>query len=395
MELHLTSKSLLFTLTLPSQSDPKVMDSLVDFILKRVPLEQIQAETPKLITFAFLLLLASIIGRYTPSLASWVIKRLFPKSMLGAYDYLIKPLERQFQIVGTLILLSNLSLLAPNEEPYRQVYTLVATTAGLAAIFSCAWLASQFFQRLIRSYGLELFKRLGREGDDMFLILETMANVIIGFIAILAFAQSLGSNLIAILTGFGVGGLAVAFAAQKILEQLLSTIVLYLDRPFTQGDYIRLPDGQIGRVESIGLRSSKIRTTAKSTVLIVPNSNLVSSQIENLSMAKKVMVMLYLDFSRKLQDQDQALVQQVIREETNTLFGIDPGSTTIVFNDSEKQNQRARVTFFILGSKENSFELRKRLLELANERITKRLDSYSIQFITQDPTIYVDAPITL
>jgi hypothetical protein len=57
--------------------------------------------------------------------------------------------------------------------------------------------------------------------------------------------------------------------------------------------------------------------------------------------------------------------------------------------------RRARVTFFILGSSESSIELRKRLLELANDTIAKKLDSYGIHFDMQDPTVYVESPVTL
>jgi hypothetical protein len=204
------------------------------------------------------------------------------------------------------------------------------------------------------------------------------------------------------MASLGIGGLAVAFAAQKTLEQLLGTIVLYLDRPFVPGDYIRLPSignvpgGLFGRVESIGLRSTKIRTAAKSTLYIVPNSTLANLEIENVTMGKKVMVLLYLDFFRLLEDREQALVQQVINESTDSVFGIDPGSTNItLINNSEKQTTRARVTFFILGSSENSIQLRKHLLELANEKISKHLMEYGIEFKMQEPTIYVESPVTI
>lgn len=53
------------------------------------------------------------------------------------------------------------------------------------------------------------------------------------------------------------------------------------------------------------------------------------------------------------------------------------------------------MTFFILGSSENSIELRKRLLELANKTISKKLISYNIEFTLQEPTIYVESPITI
>jgi small-conductance mechanosensitive channel len=55
-----------------------------------------------------------------------------------------------------------------------------------------------------------------------------------------AFAQSQNVNLIGLLAGVCIGGIAIAFAAQKTLEQLIDTLVLYLDRPFVPGEYIRV-----------------------------------------------------------------------------------------------------------------------------------------------------------
>jgi hypothetical protein len=128
----------------------------------------------------------------------------------------------------------------------------------------------------------------------------------------------------------------------------------------------------------------------------VPNSILANLEIENITRGKKVMVLLYLDFPQLLEEREQALVQQVITESTDSLFGIDPGSTNIdLINPEEKQATRARVTFFILGSSDNSIQLRKRLLELANEKISKKLMKSGIKFTMQDPTIYVESPVTI
>jgi len=133
-------------------------------------------------------------------------------------------------------------------------------------------------------------------------------------------------------------------------------------------------------------------------LFIIPNSTLANLEIENVTRGKKVMVLLYLDFFRHLEEREQALVQQVIKESTDSLFGIDPGSTNIAAverGNNGKGNSRFRVTFFILGSSENSIQLRKRLLELANEKISKKLVAFGIEFTMQEPTIYVDAPITI
>ncbi|NEO98099.1 MAG: mechanosensitive ion channel [Symploca sp. SIO2E9] len=348
--------------------------------------------------FVFLSILT---GRYTPGFVSFIIKRFAPEQGKTIYEELVSPIQKEFQVAGTLVLIA-LSLVWLQD--YQGLYNFIKPFIDLAVTISIAWLASRFFRQLLRVYGIELIQRLGLEIDELLLVVETLGNVIIGFIAAIAFAQSQQINLVGLLTSLGIGGIAIAFAAQKTLEQLLGTIVLYLDRPFIQGEYIRVSlnphsEDVFGRVESIGLRSTKLRTAAKSTLVIVPNSIMANLDIENITRGKKVMVLLYLDFQKFLEERERALVEQVIKESTDALFGIDPGSTTIHLfepeGNSHKSGTRARVTFFILGSSENSIQLRKRLLELANEKISKELITYGIIFTMQDPTVYVDSPVTV
>jgi small-conductance mechanosensitive channel len=284
---------------------------------------------------------------------------------------------------------------------YKNIYGLLDFLLDLSLTISLAYLCSQLFRQFVRIYGIDLIRKLGLEVDELLLVVETIANVIIGFIAALAFAQSQQINLFGLLAGLGIGGIAVAFAAQKTLEQLLGTIVLYLDRPYVAGEYIRVnfnphAEDVFARVESIGLRSTKLRVAAKSTLIIVPNSIMATKDIENITRGKKVMVLLYLDFNKLLEQTEEALVEKVIKESTDSLFGIDPGSTKIrLFQPEGKKETRARITFFILGSSENSIQLRKRLLELANQQISQKLVNYGIEFALQDPTIYVESPMTI
>ncbi|HBB36021.1 MAG TPA: mechanosensitive ion channel protein MscS [Cyanobacteria bacterium UBA8803] len=369
-----------------------------EIILEFFQREEIKLALIRIVTLLGFILLSLIVGRYTPALARFIIQRFSPQQVTKIYESLIEPLRKLFIIAGTLILFS-LSLKAIKD--YEAIYSFLKFFIDLAVTLSVAWLASRLFRQFIRVYGIDLIRKLGRDVEELLLVLETLVNVIIGFIAVLAFARG-RFDLIGLMAGLGIGGLAIAFAAQKTLEQLLGTIVLYLDRPFVPGEYIRLqksqqiPEGLFGRVESIGLRSTKIRTVAKSTLFIVPNSILANLEIENITRGKKIMVLLYLDFPQFLEDREQALVQQVIIESTDSLFGIDPGSTNIdLIGHEEKQVTRARVTFFILGSSENSIQLRKRLLELANEKISKKLMKSGIKFTMQDPTIYVESPVTL
>jgi len=298
--------------------------------------------------FLLALLLSLLVGHLTPPLVRWLVWRFAPQRAAGIYANLIAPIKNLFWIAGTLILIS-LSLQIV--QPYEALYGFLGFFFDLALIAGIAWLLSRLFRQFVRAYGIDLIRRLGREVNELLLIVETVANVMIGFFAVVAFAQSQNFNLVGLLAGVGIGGLAIAFAAQRTLEQLLGTIVLYLDRPFVPGDYIRAnfnpaaPD-LYGRIESIGLRSTKIRTAAKSTLYIVPNSTMANLDIENITRGKKVMVLLYLDFTQILGERERALVEQVVEDSTNALFGIDPGSTRVsLFETDSKPGTRARQLF--------------------------------------------------
>ncbi len=381
------------------------MESITDFLLDLLGITEATSDFllelgQRLVVFFTLMLLSLIVGRYTLSLVALVLRRFLPQWSPGTYEKLIQPLEDLFRLVGSLILVSfALQIL----RDYQAFYNFLRFGMDLAIVLSLAWLVSRLSRQLLRLYGIELIRRFGREIDEFLLVFETAINILIGIAALIAFAQTQNINLTALLASLGIGGLAVAFAAQKTLEQLLGTMVLYLDRPVIPGEYVHLwswpafPDGVLGRVESIGLRSTKVRVVAKGTLLIIPNSVMANLEvIENITRSKKVMVMLYLDFPKVLDPQEQALVEQVVQQSTNSVFGIDPGSTRLaMFRPEEKPGTRARVTFFILGSSEDSIQLRKRLLELANETISKKLKVYKIEFTTTEPTVYVDSPMTV
>ncbi|MBD2295659.1 mechanosensitive ion channel family protein [Anabaena sphaerica FACHB-251] len=347
--------------------------------------------------FGFFFIVSLLVGKYTPGLLTIIIHKFTPHQIVKLYESLINPLEKLLEITGTLVLVSvSWNLL----QQYTGLYQVLKFFLDFAVISSFAALASRLFRQVLRVYGIDLIRKVGLEVDELLLVVETVANVFIGFIAALAFAQSQNVNLIGLIAGLGIGGIAVAFAAQSTLEQIFGTIVLYLDRPFVPGEYIRVNLSSQGtlfaRVESIGLRSTKLRTAAKSTLVIVPNSVMAKVDIENITRGKKLMVLLYLDFPRILEKPEEALLEKVIKESTITLFGIDPNSTKInLFPQDNQPGIRARVSFFILGSHENSIDFRKRLLELANEHISKKLLGYGIEFKMQEPTLYVESPMTI
>lgn len=99
--------------------------------------------------------------------------------------------------------------------------------------------------------------------------------------SVLVALQSLGFNISAILAFGGIGGIAVGFAAKDLLANFFGGLMIYLDRPFSVGDWIRSPDRSIeGTVERIGWRLTLIRTFDKRP-LYIPNSMFASISVEN------------------------------------------------------------------------------------------------------------------
>ncbi len=99
--------------------------------------------------------------------------------------------------------------------------------------------------------------------------------------------ENAGINLTPILAGVSVAGIAIAFAAQKTLENLFGGIMIITDEPVRVGDYCRF-GSQAGTVEDIGLRSTRFRTLER-TVIAVPNGQLATMNIENFSVRDKIL----------------------------------------------------------------------------------------------------------
>jgi len=341
------------------------------------------------------------LGKFLPSFFNNLIKQLLGEKILKIYQniFVLGNVNKTLSItISCLFFYVALDFI----KEYQGLHRYLKLGLDLLTTFSFAFLCSGLFRNFLRIYGVNLIRKLGLDIEELLFILETLVNVLIGIFASLGFAQSQNINLIGVLAGLGIGGLAVAFAAQKTLEQIVGTLVVYLDRPYSVGEYIRIdltsqkPSIVLARVESIGVRSTKLRTLAKSTMIIVPNSTMASADIENVSRGKKIMVLLYFDFAQSLEKSEQAMVEKVVKESTNSIFGIDPNSTSVKFLPIEKgRGFRAQVSLFILGSHDNSQEFRQQLLILTNELISRQLLKYDMKFTTKEPTVYVESSVPI
>lgn len=306
-------------------------------------------------------------------------------------------IEPNQSLIATSLALSAADILIDLFLSESKFYTFAEVPLGLLVSGLIVLLLYRLAKVFFDVYLLNTAVRDNRKINSEVLLLGKVATIVGGAAVVaIIFGQTHQINVVGLVASLGVGGLAVAFAAQKTLEQVISSIILYIDRPFVIDDYIGLPDRTFGQVESIGLRSTKIRTSGKGTLVIVPNNVLTQITIENFTGAKKIMSIVYLRFYRAIANDEKALIRQVILESTQGIFGIDASSTDIAFIDSATiLETRAQVTFFILGSGEVSMELRGQLLDIASRNIAQKLKEFGIDFAIEEQRINVDSPITI
>ncbi|WP_108624476.1 mechanosensitive ion channel family protein [Candidatus Similichlamydia epinepheli] len=115
--------------------------------------------------------------------------------------------------------------------------------------------------------------------DDLIEPITMIIKIVVWSIGGILALDNLQVNITALVTGLGVGGLAVAFASQKVLGDIFNFFVLTLDAPFRIGDTIRAGN-QIGTVEYIGIKTTHLRSTS-GELLVIPNSELTSSCLQN------------------------------------------------------------------------------------------------------------------
>ncbi|HYV96274.1 MAG TPA: mechanosensitive ion channel family protein [Gemmatimonadaceae bacterium] len=104
----------------------------------------------------------------------------------------------------------------------------------------------------------------------------------------IAVVSQFGYSVAALITGVGIGGIAIAFAAQKTLEHPFGSLAIGLDRPIRIGDWVKIGDVE-GEVEAIGLRSTRVRTLAR-TVVVFPNGRLAEMPMENHGVRDRILL---------------------------------------------------------------------------------------------------------
>jgi MscS family membrane protein len=193
----------------------------------------------------------------------------------------------------------------------------------------------------------------------------------------------LNVNIAALVTGLGIGGLALAMASKESLENLLGSFTIFFDQPFTVGDIVTV--GLItGTVEKVGLRSTQIRTFDKSLVSI-PNKKMIDAELDNLGLrpVRRVKFNVGLTYETSI-DQIKAIVadiQQVIdlHEKTND-------ETEVRFQEFGSSSLDIMVLYFVNSPEwEDLIDVKEEI----NYKIMEIIKKHNSNFAFPSTTVYL------
>jgi MscS family membrane protein len=190
---------------------------------------------------------------------------------------------------------------------------LLDTLATIVIILVAAYFVSNLVNALLRWYSRDVAPRTGSQLDDHLIpFFEKLITAVIYILAFLLILSLFGIEITALVASLGVAGIAVALAAQETLSNVFGAFAILTDRPYKVGDRLFIKGIGQGDVVDIGLRSTRLRTRSDE-VLVIPNQQMATTEIINLSMPDaRLRVLIKVGISYKSDvDRATAILEEI------------------------------------------------------------------------------------
>lgn len=172
-----------------------------------------------------------------------------------------------------LALYFGLQYLSLNTRAQQLMHIGIMVVATFFVVRTITSVISYFVHNFIRSQAEQETRK--KQARGILIIIKA----VVWAVALIFLVDNLGYDITTIITGLGIGGIAIALAAQTILGDLFSYLVIFFDKPFEIGDFI-IVDDKMGTVEYIGIKTTRLRTLGGEQ-LICSNTDLTNSRVHN------------------------------------------------------------------------------------------------------------------
>ncbi len=327
---------------------------------------------------ALLIFILCIIGIYViKSLILHALKKWSGKTGQRLDQLLIKGIQRiviPFLYFGSFyIAFKSLTLSSKVIKAADTIYVIIITFIIIRiAISFLNYFLTTYFKR--QEHGIEKEKQL--KG------ISTLISIFVWGLGIIFLLDNLGFKVSTVITGLGIGGVAVALAAQTILRDLFSYFIIFFDRPFEIGDFITVGD-KAGSVEYIGIKTTRLRALGGEQ-LIFSNADLTDSRIHNFKKMEKRRVVFKIGVvyqtTKQQLEEIPALVKNIIVEQKDVTFDRSHLST---FGDSSINFENV---YFVNSS---DYAKYMDIQQAINLRIFEEFEKRGIEFAYPTQTIFL------
>lgn len=343
--------------------------------------------------FAGILIAGLLFKRLITQAVSWIAYRLIKKYSKGITfnDFktlLLKPGNVVILLIVFYLAFDRLSYpahwnLDPADKPGLRSSIFILFQMLITVAFTWTIL------RFIDFIGLILMKRAEATEsklDDQFVpYIKSGLKILVAILAlffVLGFIFKV--NILALVGGLGIGGLALALASKETVENLFGSFTIFFDKPFTVGDQVKVGNVE-GFVESIGLRSTRIRTLERS-LLAIPNKKMIDAELENVTLRSmwRARFFIGLTYSTRA-EQLSAVIKDIFDYiHTHPQTGDNP---IVKFSDFNSSSLDILVVYFVLTSELETF---LNVKEEVNFKIMEIVKQHGCSFAYPSTSVYVE-----
>ncbi|MFB6284645.1 MAG: mechanosensitive ion channel family protein [Halobacteria archaeon] len=282
--------------------------------------------------------------------------------------------------VITLAAISGRHILTPTPAFAR----LLDGSLKVMVILSITWIVIRFFDsaidKYVRSYAVESGTRTE---EQLIPVLKRSIKILLIGLGGVVLVDSFGYDVTALIASFGIGGLAVAFAAKETIGDIFGGVTLFTSKPFIVGDSVEI-DGVSGQVEEIGLRYPKTRTWDKQ-VVTMPNGKVASSDILNKSLEPARRIIMFVGLTYQASSDEIERAKEIIEDSINDVDGILEDDTATWLWEYSDSSLKIRVQYYV--SPENSW------LDVKDEiniGIKRQFDEYGVNIAYPTQRVFIE-----
>lgn len=363
---------------------PDFVEYLVDLTLEVFGVKNAANTWQHWAIAAVITVLFYVLRKVVATAAFGLFKRLTARTQTTLDDELIaawhKPVAAFIAVLGAIIAIKVLKLSPEADNAFRYLKTIALSVVALWFFISTVSTILDHLQSVAKHKGAAV-------AAFMPWIKKTIITLFLIFGVLIA-AQSLGADVKAFLAGLGIGGLAFALAAQDTIANVFGSVVVAVDQPFRIGEFVQIGSHQ-GTVEDIGLRSTKLRTPAR-TLVVIPNKTVAGEAINNFSRMpqRRVDQTIGLTYSAR-SAQIEGLLED-IRGLLKNDSDIHQDSTTVHFLNYGASSLDIQIIYFTADpDAKKAFTTRERI----NLAIMRLVEARGLSFAFPTQTIEFSGPI--